>query len=481
MEQYQADKATETTAIRGREEPPAGEEVEKFSVYREAIAYFRDRPGFHRLFCALKEKYRSLGALGGRIRLTALSPEERADLAGFLRKDFIGKSAVTLKVADLAAALAKTKFYHFNLEKILHGYWGEELLSKKEELVRCQQERERFFVSVIQELPPAAACWLQDTLERKENAYKILVSRYDQDRETLSRDLNVAGRALAELPGMTGTGTQLALFASKLTADPHYFDRNRPARQLLLYALSHYFQVEKPNGAFAEAELLYKAGLFNPEITNYTICLGLLGRQKGKDPHPGWAGFYREGETLQLSLENLSRIERVVSPTGLVYVVENPAVFSALADRWRREKGKGANDYESGKKSAGCGQATQVLSLVCANGQINLATMVLLDMVVKTGAVLYYSGDFDPEGLLIADRLKTRFGEALHLWRYSARDYAKTVSNRRLSTGRLRQMERLEDETLRQVGQEILKRGCAGYQESLIDDLWRDISFRLDG
>lgn len=95
--------------------------------------------------------------------------------------------------------------------------------------------------------------------------------------------------------------------------------------------------------------------------------------------------------------------------------------------------------------------------------------------MVATGAVLYYSGDFDPEGLLIADRLKDRFGEALHLWRYSLEDYAKTVSERRLTDGRLKQLERLKNETLRQVGRELLKRGYAGYQELLLEDLWRDL------
>ena len=108
-----------------------------------------------------------------------------------------------------------------------------------------------------------------------------------------------------------------------------------------------------------------------------------------------------------------------------------------------------------------------------------MATLVLLDLVVKTGAVLYYSGDFDPEGLLIADRLKSRFGERLRLWRYLPEDYAKTVSDRRLSADRLKQLDRLENETLREVGRELVKRGFAGYQESLIDDLWEDIYLNL--
>lgn len=475
MEQYHAGQVSEPAGRGEREEPQSNKGTSESSAYREAVAYFRNRPGFNRLFCALKEKYRSLGTLGGRIRLADLTPEERAVLAGFLRKDFTGKTEAVIKVADLVTALGWTKFRQLNLEEILQGYWDEELLSKQEELSRYRQEREGFFASVIQELPPAAACWLQDTLEWKENAYKILASRYDQDRDGLSRDLKAVGQALVELPCLTRTGTQLALFAAAITADPHYFDKTRPAWLLLLYALIHYFQTEKPDSAFAEAELLYKAGLFNTEISNYTICLGLLGRQKGEDTHPGWAGFYRNGETLQLSLENLSRIEQVVSPTGFVFVLENPAVFSALADQWRREKGKVAHAYNTGNKSVVFGQETPAPPMVCANGQINLATMVLLELVVQTGAVLYYSGDFDPEGLLIADRLKARFGGALHLWRYSVEDYANTVSDRRLSAGRLKQLERLKDETLRQVGQEILSRGYAGYQESLIDDLWRDI------
>lgn len=446
----------------------------------EAVAYFRNHPGFHRLFCALKEKYRSLGTLGGRICLADLTSEERRDLAGFLRQDFMGKTSAIIKVTDLATALSWTKFHHLSLEEILHGYWGKELLSKKEEHSRYRQDRERFFTSVLQKLTPAATRWLRDTLERKENAYKILVTRYDQDREALGRDLKAVGQALAELPCLTGNGTQLALFTARITADPHYFDKTRPARQLFLYALSHYFQVKKPDTAFAEAELLYKAGLFNTEISNYTICLGLLGREKGTNLHPGWVGFYRSGETLQLSLENLNRIEQITSPTGFVFVLENPAVFSALADRWRREKGTFVIDNDPGNITADSGPEITAPPLVCTNGQVNLATIVLLELLVKSGAILYYSGDFDPEGLLIADRLKARFGTGLRLCRYSMKDYDRAISDRKLSAGRLKQLERIADNNLRQVGQEVLSRGYAGYQESLIDDLWGDLKKLMD-
>lgn len=81
--------------------------------------------------------------------------------------------------------------------------------------------------------------------------------------------------------------------------------------------------------------------------------------------------------------------------------------------------------------------------------------------MVTTGAVLYYSGEFDPEGLLIDDRLKARFGEVLRLWRYSTEDYTKTISECRLSAGRLKQLERLKKETLGTNGERAFeKRIC---------------------
>lgn len=58
-------------------------------ITQECIRYFRENPGLHRLLAAIREKYRSLGTLGGRVRLSNLKPEEKLALTGLLRRDYL--------------------------------------------------------------------------------------------------------------------------------------------------------------------------------------------------------------------------------------------------------------------------------------------------------------------------------------------------------------------------------------------------------
>ena len=104
-------------------------------VNRECFRYFRENPGFHRLFIGLREKYRSLGTLGGKIRLTNLKPEEKSALSGLLRRDFYQQSQAEIEVAAVISALDETRFQGVDLKEVLIDYWGEELLTKKEELM----------------------------------------------------------------------------------------------------------------------------------------------------------------------------------------------------------------------------------------------------------------------------------------------------------------------------------------------------------
>ena len=42
---------------------------------------------------------------------------------------------------------------------------------------------------------------------------------------------------------------------------------------------------------------------------------------------------------------------------------------------------------------------------MCMNGQPRLAGLMVLDLLAKSGTEVYYSGDLDPEGILIAQKL----------------------------------------------------------------------------
>ncbi len=410
---------------------------EKAQLLADCARYFRENPGFYRMFRELKEKYRSFGAVGGSIQLANLQPEEKSALSGLLRKDYTRQKSAVLKVARIAAALGWTRFAGLDLEEVVLAYWGTEILPKKKERQDYLARRREFFDAIGRELSGrdfpgqkfpgqevagrAAGDWLAGAFIPGNNAYKTLVTRYDQNPEGLRRDLLAVGRALNELPYLNGEKVQLPLFASRIAADPHYFDDGAEAGQLLIYGLMHIFAARKPETAAEKAELLYRGGLYNNEVPNFTICSGLLGYVKGGEPHQGWLGFYRAGEPLQVSLGNLSRLERVESPRGVAFVVENPAVFAALLSK---------TDIASPSTASPTAASSAVAPppLVCTNGQVNLASLVLLDLLAKSGARLFYSGDFDPEGLLIADKLKCRYGAGLELWHYTGEDYKKTLS-----------------------------------------------------
>lgn len=98
---------------------------------KECIDYFKRKPGFKRLFQGLKEKYRSLGNLGGVVKLNNLTEDEKEALSGLFRKDYYSKKSATIKVEQIYKALETTKFQGVDLEEVVRGYFKGELISKK--------------------------------------------------------------------------------------------------------------------------------------------------------------------------------------------------------------------------------------------------------------------------------------------------------------------------------------------------------------
>lgn len=127
-----------------------------------------------------------------------------------------------------------------------------------------------------------------------------------------------------------------------------------------------------------------------------------------------------------------------------VYIVENPAVFSVLVNEWPEE------------------------TLLCGNGQNRLATLVLLDLF-DTDTIFWYAGDFDPEGLQIAQRLKQRYQDRLHLWNYQSRYYEASRSQVAISDQSLKKLDRIDIPELQEIKEALLREKSAAYQEAMLD------------
>ena len=82
----------------------------------------------------------------------------------------------------------------------------------------------------------------------------------------------------------------------------------------------------------------------------------------------------------------------------------------------------------------------------------------------------YYNGDFDPEGLLIADKLKSKYTN-LELIFYDLEHFNKCLSNKEISKQRLKKLNNIVNNDVNIIKNAILETEMVGYQESIIADL----------
>lgn len=100
-----------------------------------------------------------------------------------------------------------------------------------------------------------------------------------------------------------------------------------------------------------------------------------------------------------------------------------------------------------------------------------MSAVLLLDLLADAGVKLYYAGDFDPEGILIAQKIRKYYrGESVY-WKMSVQDYEKSKSKEILTSKRLKMLEHVEDKELLETAEALRKSGLAGYQENLWE-LW---------
>src|SRR5690625_5522313 len=93
--------------------------------------------------------------------------------------------------------------------------------------------------------------------------------------------------------------------------------------------------------------------------------------------------------------------------------------------------------------------------MICTNGQFTLAALVLLDLLVEEDCQLYYAGDFDPEGLGMAQRLLNRYPEHVELWRMDPDAYQASHPVNVLPPVRVEKLKGIVHEDLIDVDKEM--------------------------
>lgn len=428
--------------------------MDKDKELKECCRYFEESPVMRRLLVGFREKYASLGTIGGRVVLTALSRDDIEVLEGFFGKSFHGRKNISISASGFKQALANSRFSNIAPEQLLAYYFKGNLKSKKEIRQEEESAKEALFDQVLAGIfETRAAAWIKSIREERTSAYQIVVRRYQMDRKGAYNLLRLTAEALNSLPVYQEKLEYLAVFSARVTGNPHYFDEGNEANPLLsagIQMLLGQQPITAGDGvfpAFVKQKLFLNAGILKDDISNYTVAYGLHAWKADGSVHDGIEGYWRCQESIHLSLQVVAGLGRVSCEEGAVYVFENPSVYAVLT-----------------------GMADNSKSFFCMNGQPNMAAILLLDLLAEGGAVIYYAGDFDPEGLWIAQRLKLRYGKQLCFMAMDCEHYEKVLSPVMVDEKRLKVLERLEDAGLKSVSRCMREKGRAGYQEGLLAD-----------
>lgn len=422
---------------------------------RECAEYFQRQRGYDRAFLEMRKKWESYGRASGRIVLSGATEEEKRALSGILGKRFYDDE-IRFTMREFEEALKKTRFSSVALHDLLEQYFGQTICTNQQRAAERKAERERFFDNLMAHFQQngtnhQVADWIQNMRKSRKHGYSLLISEWKKDPDSATAVVQNTAAALERLI-CHEEEVPLAVFAAKCTKNPHYFDRGTTAGALLLHGIGFLEKSEFPQNAYAWRMLLQKAGIVPDNISNMVTEYGIH-LQTGTGLHPAYEAFYQMKQPGVITMENLKGIEGAYSDHGCVCIVENEMVFSFLLEQTREKPA----------------------AFLCTSGQLRAAALELIDFLVQRGATIYYSGDMDPDGMLIADKLWKKYPENVILWRMSVGDYMDSLSEEEVNQQQLCKLSVLENPQLLEIAARMREIKKASYQENLKELLVGDV------
>ena len=418
------------------------------------IKILQQEPGVIRLFQLMKEKYRSLGRVGGSVSIAQFSNEEIETIASLIGQsphDLQEKGRVSLLQFD--KALQQTIFSPYTFLELLESVLGEKVVTKRLERELKEEERTNFVHRLQIQFPQLN--WWWSWIEKNRSEYRWIWGLYEKDQATLFQQLITIHRAFLQLPEGK-IYEKLPLFAQRITGNPHAFDQNTDMGRLFVHCLTVDQKVNRNRETYSVQstedlnELLSMYFLMRDDLWNFITCRGFYGHT-AEGEHLLFTAAVQTNSVLNVPLKLLNEMVRIRPAKGnQVWIVENSSVCSSLID------------------------AVPDAPIICTHGQFRLASWLFLDKLINEDIVIYYSGDMDPEGVSMADRIKQRYGKHLVIWRMNVDDYQHALSNEEVSA-RISQLENIQTPELHAVIEQLQIKQKASYQEGLIEWMIDDI------
>lgn len=421
-------------------------------IKKECLEYFHQSPVWKKVLKGFRKKYSSYGRFGGKVVLKNLKSQDIEELEGFFGKSFHGQKSVTVSAEKFRQALEASRYKTITPECLLENFFEEPLRGKQEQKLLREREKEKIWQKFLNDYKGTA-------IERAAELLRNIVKDSDsQELAEWDRTMRLGSEMYNHLPYRQDNKLYLAVFAAMLTGNPHAFDNGTVAGNFLYQMIQMDLEIRKIKIEFSEIFPAYKrqksylmAGIMLDDISNYAMLYQVEAVKKDGNLHKGMEGFVSEQHIVQVPLAVITEWESLYCPQDEIYIVENPSVFAVLC----------------GKEKAGNVRR----AYMCMNGQPRLAGLMVLDLFAKSGIRVYYAGDLDPEGILIAQKLSQYYKGEFHYWHMETADYEKCRSEEVISPKRMKILERITDGRLKPVVDRIEEYGTAVYQEMLVEEM----------
>ena len=421
-------------------------------IKKECVQYFKKNTVWKRVFEEFRKKYISYGRFTGKIVLKKLSYDDIDELEGFFGRNYHGKKSVVISSEMFVKAIESSRYSCVTSEDIMKEYFGTDILGKAEIKARWEQglyEIEQAFQTDYKNTPAAEVIseLILIVKNTRNNINNKDVNKLESELQQWKQTLYLCAKLYNALPYRYGQKMYVAVFAAKITGNPHAFDAGTSGGNILYQIIKT--DIEYRNISIDSVKLfpMYKrqkcylmAGIMIDDVSNYTLLYNIRVIKKDGSRHRGIEGFYEEKDIIQVPLNIITEWEKIECVDNEIYIVENPSVFAMIC----------------GKKSC-----------MCMNGQPRLAGLIVLELLVKSGIHVYYSGDLDPEGILIAQKLSMFYKGDFTYWHMTVNDYKECMSDEVISDKRCKMLNNITDEALIPVSYAIKRNKRAGYQENI--------------
>ena len=430
-------------------------------IKKECIDYFKQSDIWLQVFTGFRDKYLSYGRFAGKVMIKNPSSEEIEELEGFFGQNFHGQKSVSISAEKFAKALSGNKYKEISPVEILTEYFGKPLQVKAEireffegKIAGMEHEFAEAFKDtpafpMLEKFKAIAKSKRNDHGDQKKDHLEntIFNNETERDLSEWKRRLWLCARIYNELPYRQNKEMYLAFFAARMTGNPHAFDGETPEGKMLcqiietdLEARGQQVEDSPLFPAYKKQKSYLLAGILIDDISNYTMLYNVRAIKKNGSLHQGIEGFFQEKNMIQLPLNVISKLGQVRCIDNEIYIVENPSVFAMICE----EK-----------------------SCMCMNGQPRLSGLIVLELLARSGTHVFYSGDLDPEGILIAQKLAHFYPGKFTYWHMTQEDYEACQSEEILSERRLKMLDKITDEQLMPAVESMIRCKKAGYQENL--------------